>query len=128
MSRHTIPALDPARHRVVVGWDRQTESFFFQVYDEPKMRVNEALEAELAMIPREPKANLTRRRKVIDQMADDELIAFGGSTPGDIGLLSDLVDRVAPFAQISIPVRAELLRERAGERDCNREVDHTTAA
>ena len=35
MSRHEIPARDPA-HRIIVGWDHPLQTFFMQVIDRKK--------------------------------------------------------------------------------------------
>ncbi len=79
MSRHEIPARDPA-HKVIVGWDHPLLTYFVQVID----RADEALGR------------------------DDKFILWHGCTLREIYEVDQLARRVGRFAELTPEMRSTL--------------------
>lgn len=125
MSRHKIPAKRPDLFEVIVGYDRPLDEFFAQVFSKQILDHNMALEERLIAIdPESPEY-----RRLSGLFRDDELIIAYGMEHGTAPLnLSKLVLLVNIYADIGDAVLYELLAERRGDVDPNREVDHTRNA
>ncbi len=79
MSRHEIPAKDPA-HKIIVGWDHPLQTFFLQVID----RAAEAAES------------------------DDKMVAWDGCSPREMYEVEHLKRRLARYAELTPETGATL--------------------
>lgn len=79
MSRHEIPAHDPA-HKVIVGWDHPLMTFFAQVID--------------------------RRREVEER--DDKMVLWRGCKFRELYEVDDLARAIARYAELTPEMGATL--------------------
>jgi hypothetical protein len=87
MSRYLIPAIQ-AKHRIVVGWDSPLASFFAEVTD---LTIEAAIE-----------------RGECSEEDIDSTILWVGTMLGEIPILEQLQDTIAPFAILSIDIMEQL--------------------
>lgn len=79
MSRHEIPARDPA-HKIIVGWDHPLQTFFMQVID----------------------------RELEDGGHDDKFVSWRGTRPREIYEVDELGRRLARYAELTPDMGATL--------------------
>jgi hypothetical protein len=79
MSRHEIPALDPA-HKIIVGWDHPLQTFFAQVIDRSKE----------------------------DAGDDDKMVHWIGTNVREIYEIDDLERKLRKFARLSREISSTL--------------------
>jgi len=79
MSRHEIPARDPA-HKIIVGWDHPLQTYFMQVID----------------------------RELEDAGEDDKFVSWRGTRIREIYEVDDLRRRLARYAEITPDMGATL--------------------
>lgn len=79
MSRHEIPALNPA-HKVIVGWDHPLLTYFAQVIDRAKQDVGD----------------------------DDKFVLWIGCSRREIYEIPTLVARLRPYAVLPFDIRTTL--------------------
>lgn len=79
MSRHEIPARDPA-HKIIVGWDHPTQTFFMQVID----------------------------RELEDAGHDDKFVSWRGCSLREIYEVDELRRRLARYADLTPDMGATL--------------------
>jgi hypothetical protein len=81
MSRHEIPALNPA-HKVIVGWDHPMQTFFVQVID--------------------------RAKEDAGDDEDDKFVLWVGCTPRELYEVEDVRRAVRKFADLTPEMGATL--------------------
>lgn len=89
MSRHEIEARDPARHRVIVGWDPPLQTYFVHVID--------------------------RRREAIDDDRpgrSDKFDLWVGAKWRELYEIDELARHLAPYAELTNLMRAKLYRDK----------------
>lgn len=115
MSRHTIPAREPDKHLVVVGYDRPLDDFFITVFDQATIRRNEAVSAKL----KELQPGTEPYRQTLALFEDDETILNEGLTPGQKLKLDKLTRIAAIYAVFPAGLTDILLAESYGRADTN---------
>lgn len=79
MSRHEIPARDPA-HKIIVGWDHPLQTYFMQVID----------------------------RKLEAEGYDDKFVSWRGTRVRELYEVDDLRRRLARYAELTPQMGATL--------------------
>jgi hypothetical protein len=87
MSRHEIPARDPA-HKVIVGWDPPMQTFFAQVIDRAKEEAGD----------------------------DDDMVAWHGTSLRELYEVDQLHRKVARFADLTADMRSTLYGDKDEDR------------